>query len=153
MQMLKTGQRLTLFSPRLQLSGTACAAVAVALDVAGRAVNVDLAEHPLGTLFRGPQAGQLSLDLASLPADVRTVAVFNSSGTSGEIFVTCGAEQHSHESPGDAAQAGTQVRLVKFYRRGGEWKLTAGQQERNAVLYGVSLFFRTYFSQVVRSPR
>ena len=127
MQILKTGQRLTLPSPQVQLqfSGAAAAGMVAAFSVQGQVLTVDLAEHPLGDLLRVPQTGQLSLDLARLPAEVQMVAVFHRAGTSGEVVVSNGPEQYRYEGPAEAGQAGAQVRLVEFYRRDGGWKLYA----------------------------
>jgi len=127
MQILTTGQRLTLPSPQvqLQLKGAATASVVVTFTVQGRAFGVDLAERPLGELLRIPQAGRLSLDLALLPAEVQTVAVFQRAGASGEVTVSSGPEQYGYGSSAEAGQAGGHLRLVEFYRRDGGWKLYA----------------------------
>ncbi len=133
MQILKTGQRLTLPAPnvQLQLSGAASAAVIVTLSSAGRALTVDLADSPLGDLLRVPQAGQIALDLAALPDTIQMVSVFHPSGLPGEILLTSGNEQYGYES--EAVQAGSQVRLVEFYRRGREWKVYASGEDAGSL--------------------
>ncbi|WP_424949846.1 VWA domain-containing protein [Deinococcus sp.] len=132
MQILQTGQRLTLPSPqvRLQLSGAAATGVVVALSAQGQALSVDLIDQPTGDLLRVPPAGQLSLDLAGLPAAVQTVTVFHGPGTPGEVTLSSGPERYGYEAPESRDRAtGHQTRLVEFYRRGGGWKLYAAGED------------------------
>jgi hypothetical protein len=124
MQILQTGQRLSLPSPQLQLqlSGEAASGLIVASDAQARPLMLELAHRPAGQLVRVPQAGQLSLDLASLPATVQTVAVlYGPGGQASEVLLNSGNERYGYESPvGD-----TYTRLMEFYRRDGGWRLYA----------------------------
>ncbi|ULH16973.1 VWA domain-containing protein (plasmid) [Deinococcus sp. KNUC1210] len=127
MQILQTGQRLTLPDPRLQLqlSGAAANGVIAAFTAQGQPTTVDLAEHPLGDLLSVPQAGQLALDLSRLPAAVQTVTILYAAGAAGEVLLTSGSERYGYEGPA-TTQA---VRLMEFYRRDGQWRLYAAGEE------------------------
>ncbi|GGR28931.1 VWA domain-containing protein [Deinococcus ruber] len=127
MQILQTGQRLTLPDPRLQLqlSGAAATAVVVAFTAQGQPLSVDLAEQPLGELLSVPQAGQLALDLSRVPAAVQTVAILHAAGAAGEVLFSSGSERYGYEGT-----AGTQaVRLMEFYRRDGQWRVYAAGED------------------------
>ena len=132
MQMLQTGQRLTLPSPQiqLQLSGAAAMGMLVALSAQGQALSVDLAEQPTGDLLQVPQAGQLALDLAALSAAVQTVVILYGSGTPGEVILSSGPERYRYEAPAGRNQAaGHHTRLAELYRRDGGWKLYAAGED------------------------
>ena len=124
MQILQTGQRLSLPSPQLQLqlSGEAASGLFVASDAQARPMMLELAHRPAGLLVHVPQAGQLSLDLASLPATVQTVAVlYGPGGQASEVLLNSGNERYGYEGP----VGGTYTRLMEFYRRDGGWRLYA----------------------------
>ena len=124
MQILQTGQRLSLPSPQLQLqlSGEAARGLIVASDAQARPLILELAHRPAGQLVRVPQAGQLSLDLASLPATVQTVAVlYGPGGQDSEVLLNSGSERYGYEGPA----GGAYTRLMEFYRRDGGWRLYA----------------------------
>ena len=124
MQILQTGQRLSLPSPQLQLqlSGEAASGLIVASDAQARPLILELAHRPAGQLVRVPQAGQLSLDLASLPATVQSVTVlYGPGGQDSEVLLNSGSERYGYEAPAGVAY----TRLMEFYRRDGGWRLYA----------------------------
>ncbi|WP_407542669.1 VWA domain-containing protein (plasmid) [Deinococcus radiomollis] len=124
MHILQTGQRLSLPSPQLQLqlSGEAGSGLLIACDAQARPLMLELAQRPAGQLAHLQQVGQLTLDLASLPATVQTVAVlYGPGGQASEVLLNSGSEQYGYEGPvGD-----TYTRLMEFYRRDGGWRLYA----------------------------
>ena len=118
MQILQTSQRLSLPSPQLQLqlSGEAASGLIVASDAQARPLILELAHRPAGQLVHVPQAGLLSLDLASLPATVQTVAVlYGPGGQDSEVLLSSGSEKYGYEGPA----SGAYTRLMEFYRRDG----------------------------------
>ena len=124
MQILQTGQRLSLPSPQLQLqlSGEAASGLIVASDAQARPLILELAHRPAGQLVRVPQAGQLSLDLASLPTTVQSVTVlYGPGGQDSEVLLNSGSERYGYEAPA----GGAYTRLMEFYRRDGGWRLYA----------------------------
>jgi len=106
MQILQTGQPLSLPSPQLQLqlSGEAASGLGVASDAQARPLILELAHSPAGQLVRVPQAGLLSLNLASLPATVQTVAVlYGPGGQDREVLLGSGSEKYGYEGPASGA--------------------------------------------------
>ncbi|WP_407542218.1 hypothetical protein Q0M94_18330 (plasmid) [Deinococcus radiomollis] len=127
MQILQTGQRVTLpdVHVELHLSGAAAHGVIVAFTEGRQPLRLDLADHPLGDLLR-PAPGGLMLELGRLPADIHTLAVLHPGGSDrGAAEVLSGGEHYGYLGP-----AGTQpVWLLELYRRNGAWRVRAvGEQ-------------------------
>jgi len=122
MQILQTGQRVTLPDEHveLHLSGAAAHGIIVAFTE-GRPLRLDLADHPLGDLL-SPAPGGLTLELGRLPEDIHTLAVLHSGGSDrGAAQVLSGGEHYGYLGP-----VGTQpVWLLELYRRNGAWRVRA----------------------------
>jgi hypothetical protein len=127
MQILQTGQRVTLPDGRveLRLSGAAAHSVIAAFTEGQQPLRLDLADHPLGDLLTSATDG-LTLELGRLPADIHTLAVLHPGGSDrGAAEVLSGDEHYAYLGP-----AGTQpVWLLELYRRNGAWRVRAvGEQ-------------------------
>ena len=127
MQILQTGQRVTLpdVHVELRLSGAAAHGIVVAFTEGHQPLRLDLADHPLGDLL-SPLPDGLTLELGRLPANIHTLAVLHPGGNDrGAAEILSGSEHYAYLGP-----AGTPpVWLLELYRRNGAWRVRAvGEQ-------------------------
>ena len=127
MQILQTGQRVTLPDAHveLRLSGAAAHGVIVAFTEGQQPLRLDLADHPLGNLLSSAPGG-LTLELGRLAINVHTLAVLHLGGSDrGAAEILSGGEHYAYLGP-----AGTRpVWLLELYRRNGAWRVRAvGEQ-------------------------